>query len=71
MNKIIRHYPVKQLPADLRENLPEDRRVKIEFELEAEPEHRPRLSELAGTGDNVHGNDEEVIRYIRELREDR
>ena len=71
MNKIIRHYPVNRLPADLRKNLPKDRWVKIEFELEAEPERRPRLSELAGTGDNVHGDDDEVIRYIRELREDR
>jgi len=71
MNKIVRHYPVSQLPADLRENLPEHRQVKIHFELEPESEKRQRLSELAGTGDNVHGNDEEVLQYIRELREDR
>jgi len=71
MNKIVRHYPVAQLPADLRENLPEHRCVKIKFELEEEPDKRQRLSELAGTGTNVHGNDEEVLEYIRALREDR
>jgi hypothetical protein len=71
MNKIVRHYPVAHLPADLRANLPDHRRVKIEFELEAEPDERVLLAPLAGSVPNVHGHGEEVVEYIRQLREDR
>jgi hypothetical protein len=69
MNKVVRHYPVSQLPEDLRRILPEHRLVKIHFEIEPESEKRPRLSDLAGTGTNVHGNDQEVLDHIRDLRE--
>jgi hypothetical protein len=72
MNKIVRkHYPVNRLPADLRVNLPEHGLVTIELVPETEPQQRQLLAELAGTGANIHGNDEDVLRYIRELREDR
>lgn len=70
MNKIVRHYPVEKLPEDLREGLPEGL-VKIEFEPETGPKERVLLAPLAGSGNNVHGDPEEVIRHIRELREDR
>jgi hypothetical protein len=71
MNKIVRHYPVDQLPADLRADLPEHGLVKIEIEPETEPKEQVLLAPLVGSGRNVHGNEEEVLRYIRELREDR
>ena len=71
MNKIVRHYPVNRLPDDLRDDLPSQGWVKIEFELESGPPRRRSIAHLAGSGDNVYGDDEEVLRYIRELREDR
>lgn len=40
MNKIVRkHYPVANLPEDLREGLEADARVKIVVELEERSEH--------------------------------
>ncbi|MDF3812329.1 MULTISPECIES: hypothetical protein [Rhodopseudomonas] len=71
MNKIVRDYPVDQLPADLREGLPEHGQVEIEFRLKDQPEPRVLLAPLVGSVPNIHGSDEEVIRYIRELRDDR
>ena len=71
MNKIVRHYPVDQLPADLRADLPEHGLVKIEFEAETEPPQRRPIAHLVGSGPNVHGNEQEVLDYIAELRADR
>lgn len=71
MNKIVRHYPVHQLPADLRADLPVNGLVKIEFELEPESLKRRPIAHLVGSGPNVHGNEQEVLDYIAELRADR
>jgi hypothetical protein len=71
MNKIVPSYPVDQLPADLQEGLPQHGWVEIEFRSKAEPQPRVRLAPLAGSVPNLHGGDDEVIQYIRELREDR
>jgi hypothetical protein len=71
MNKIVRHYPVDQLPADLRADLPEHGLVKIEFEAETEPPRRRPIAHLVGTGQNLYGSDQDVLDYIAELREDR
>jgi len=71
MNKIVPNYPVDQLPADLRDGLPEHGWVEIEFRAKDQPQSRVLLAPLVGSVPNIHGSDEEVIRYIRELREDR
>jgi len=71
MNKIVRDYPVDQLPADLRDGLPEHGRVEIEFRLKDQPEPRVLLAPLVGSVENIYGSDEDVINYIRDLREDR
>lgn len=71
MNVIVKkHYPVEKLPADLREGLGSGTaHVTIEIAAEETPE-RVRLSELVGTMPNVHGDEHEVVRYLREGRED-
>jgi hypothetical protein len=71
MNKIVRHYPVDQLPADLRVDLPEHGLVKIEFEVEGEPGKRRPIAHLVGSLPSIYGSDQEVLDYIAELREDR
>jgi hypothetical protein len=71
MNKTVRHYPVDQLPADLRTDLPEHGLVKIEFETETEPPLRRPIAHLVGSGPNLHGSDQDVLGYIAELRVDR
>jgi hypothetical protein len=70
MNVIIRkHYPASRLPDDLREGLPADGTVDIR--IVGEPQKRLKLSDLLGTGRNVHGNDADVLAYLAETREDR
>ena len=71
MNKIVRHYPVDQLPADLRGDLPEHGLVKIQFEVEGDSRVRRRIAHLVGSGPNVHGTEQEILNHISELRADR
>jgi len=71
VNKIIRKYPVDRLPTDLRTGLPAHGWVRIEIEPETEAAIPRRLSALIGSGENVHGDPEQVLAYIRSLREDR
>jgi hypothetical protein len=71
MNAIVRkHYPASRLPEELREGIPEGSEVEVVISVE-EPERRLDISKLVGTGQNVHGNEEDVIAYLRALREDR
>jgi hypothetical protein len=71
MNEIVRHYPVDSLPADLRSRFPANGTVKIELEPAASGAERVLLAPLAGSGRNVHGNEQDVLDHIRQLREDR
>jgi hypothetical protein len=72
MNKIVRrHYPVGNLPTDLQTGLPQDGLVTVELEIEEVARQRQPIAHLAGSGSNIHGSPEDVIRHIRELREDR
>jgi hypothetical protein len=71
MNKIVQHYPVDRLPADLRDGLPEHGWVDIEFRPKERPQPRVLLAPLVGSVESIYGSDEEVLEYIRELRADR
>ena len=71
MNKIIRNYPVDQLPVDLRADLPEHGLVKIELEVEAEPPKKRGIAHLVGSVPNIYGSDQDVLDYIAELRGNR
>ena len=71
MNKIVRHYPVERLPTELQAGLPAQGTVKIEFQPETDVEQQVLLAPLAGSCANIHGDEEDVLRHIRELREDR
>jgi hypothetical protein len=70
MNVIVRkNYPVEKLPADLREGLPVDARVTVE--IRETPRAAPRrISELVGKGPNVHGDEQDVLDWIRAGRGD-
>lgn len=71
MNAIVRkHYPVERLPKDLREGLPPYGWVRIEIIPEPGAPNAKPLSQLIGSGQNVHGNEDAVLSYIRSLRED-
>jgi hypothetical protein len=71
MNKIVkRHLPVSELPKNWHVELPDEARVRVEIELENETAGHVRLSQLVGTGRNIHGTEEEVIEHIARLRED-
>jgi hypothetical protein len=71
MNKIVRHYPVDRLPAELQAGLPEHGTVTIEFQADTEVEERVLLAPLASSCAKIHGSEEDVVRHIRELREHR
>jgi hypothetical protein len=70
MNKIVQHYPVDRLPADLRDGLPEHGWVEIEFRSKDRPEPRVLLAPLVGSVESIYASDDDVLQYIRELRED-
>jgi hypothetical protein len=67
----VQHYPVDRLPADLRDGLPEHGWIEIEFRPKDHPRPRVLLAPLVGSVESIYGSDEEVLEYIRELREDR
>jgi hypothetical protein len=72
MNKIVkRHLPVRELPKAWRGELPDQAFVRVEIEVEREPPGALRISELVGTGRNIHGSEEEVIEHVVRLRDDR
>jgi hypothetical protein len=71
MNKIVQHYPVDRLPEDLRDGLPEHGWVEIEFRPKGQPQPRALLAPLVGSVESIYSSDEEVLQYIRQLREDR
>ena len=85
MNKIVReHYPVENLPEDLRELLPDAAEVTIEVTVEDDEEDTtiapPMTTEeavammreiqlhVAARGESV--TEEEAVRRIRELRDE-
>ena len=65
-----RQYPVERLPDDLRQGLPDDAKVEVRILLDPGA-GRIRLSDLVGSGPNVHGTEQEVLDYLRAGREDR
>lgn len=71
MNEIVRkHYPASRLPADLRQDIPEGAEVDLTITIHsAQP--RINIADLVGTGQNVHGNEQEVLDYIAAGRADR
>lgn len=72
MNKIIRkHYPIERLPADLRVGLGEHGWVHVEIELDKDAPSQRKLSQVVGSGQNVHGDVATVLSHVRTLREDR
>jgi len=72
MNTIVKkHYPADRLPDDLRDGLRKGARVQISIIEESAPLKQVRLSELVGTGANVHGDENEVLKHIEAGREDR
>ena len=71
MNKIVRHFPVDRLPAELQAGLPAHGTVRIELQPELETEGQVLLAPLAGSCANIHGGEEDVLAHIRELRENR
>jgi len=85
MNKIVReHYPVENLPADLREGLVEGSTVRVVVEMEgvgtSEPATEPkRLMSVQDTLDMIRRyreanpervDIEEAVSRIRELRDE-
>jgi hypothetical protein len=72
MNKIVRrHLPVSELPSEWRGELPDEARVRVEIEIEKSTSRHVRISQMVGTGRNVHGTEQEVIEHIARLRDDR
>ncbi len=69
---VVEHYPVENLPPELREGLEAGSRVKVTVEVEAKPgarEPRP-LSQLMGSAKGLFASPEEVDDFIRQLRDE-
>lgn len=70
MNKIVKHhYPVSNLPPDLREGMPIEASVSIRVELE-DSTKKVRLAPLVGSAMNIHGTPDEAVAAIRVLRDE-
>ena len=70
MNKIVPNYPVDELPENLREGLPEHGSVEIEFRLKDRPQSRAPLTSFVGSLDSIYDSDQDVIDYIRKMRDE-
>lgn len=72
MNRIVRaHYPVEKLPEDLREGIPDGRRVTVTLEEEAQPAGKPlSYADIRARVKPRHVTTEEAVRRIRELRDE-
>jgi hypothetical protein len=72
MNKIVRRfYPIEKLPTDLRSGLPSHGWVNIELDPNISEQAVHTVSDLVGSGHNVHGNLEAVLDHIQALRDTR
>jgi len=70
MNKVVKvHYPVKNLPDDLKAGLPPDAYVSVRIDVEPAA-GVACLSTLAGSLPSLHGTVDEVLTHIRSLREE-
>lgn len=68
MNKIVRdHYPVENLPADLRQGLEDQATVRVVIEVENEPASDPLA--LPGSARKKPLTIEETLEMIRRYRE--
>ena len=70
MNKIVPNYPVDELPENLREGLPEHGSVEIEFRLKDRSQSRAPLTSFVGSLESIYESDQDVIDYIRKMRDD-
>lgn len=70
MNKIVPNYPVDELPENLREGLPEHGSVEIEFRLKDRLQPRAPLASFVGSLESIYKNDQDVIDYIRKMRDE-
>ena len=71
MNKIVlEHYPAEKLPEDLRAGLPADARVRVT--VESEPTIKPikSFAELLALRRPPYRTSEDIVREIRELRDE-
>ena len=72
MNKIVRKfYPVERLPADLQLGLPKGGWVNVELDPNVGEPDAIKIANLVGSGRNVHGDADAVLREIDAMREDR
>ena len=72
MNKIVRKfYPVERLPTDLRLGLPKGGWVHVELDPNVGEPSVEKLASLVGSGRNVHGDVDAVLRAVDAMRDDR
>lgn len=73
-NKIVvEHYPVDKLPEELREGLDTGQMVRVTVEPEeADTVGKPRRTwtSFLGSAPGLYGSPEEVVAYIRALRDE-
>lgn len=65
-----KHYPASRLPDDLKKGLPKGSKVHIKIVSE-ERHPASALADLVGSGENVHGNEADVVHHVSEGRADR
>lgn len=72
MNKIIcEHYPVADLPENLRQGLPTDASAVVTIEIEpSNPVHVPTLKELLSLRRPPYRTTEEIVEEIRRDRDE-
>ena len=77
MNKIVReHYPVENLPADLREGLGEGATVRVVVEIESQTPARASFDEFMKQVEAYRSQDDrrvttaEAVARIRQLRDE-
>lgn len=65
-----KHYPVDNLPVELREGLPDRRFVEVVIKLEPDERIGKKLRSFVGLGCNVHGDEHQVLEHLRSQQDD-
>ncbi len=67
---VVEHYPVENLPPELREGLEAGVRVKVTVEVEAKPDTPDKFAPFYGAAKGLYPTAEDAIQTIRQQRDE-
>ena len=70
MNKIVRHFPISELPEGLREGLPQDAQVTVRLDVEERPKDALTLEQIIAMRQPVFETGEAADAYVGSMRDE-